>query len=810
LETKTDTLFPYWYRREEIRAPIDPLHPPSIYMMVYHQTALSYTLIGRCEILAEHVIKNPRKLMRYRLEKEDSFGKDKKSREKDAEVSPADDTSPYVLASFELVHHSKEEKEKGWHSTKQAAKFLSEDSNRDRKEGQPPQRVWRPKCQDYAFMFEAVGLRDLNLADCDHQGPFEIDLAIPRIMSDMTSDEVVNEWKKQVDKGETRAEWHEIHSLRGEKRQGDSVQFSKAGTFSHVSLPLSNQWGVPLRIRVYAVSGGSRDLLGTSFVPLASFLSKEDLQRAKTQIENPNKKKKQAQVTSLSSVPPTSTTATTLQPTDMKEAEELTGEPWEIQAQKPSQNLPRLPLPPPPWYVYDERDQSMSPDDKDDDDDDATNNPENNDVVLRPGDIDDDGNVVFDDPSATNDDRKALLSKKPTQVFVDLRPESLNASLLRTEQNYWRTDKGDDQEEEFITAQQANEEAEARAKALEEGKEVKQKPQEILTIDCYNGKEVGFASFAQSLFNLKGNSLHSRTCSIKAFARLAPLLPYDAAPSGRADNAKIIAQLNNSSQLPKVAELYGKKWTSRLYVYEANNLEPAAKGLLGRYETASPFLVIRNVSRNEDKEEQVLTTREEAVVNELNPNFFKCFDIPTTLPANNMLEIAIWDRAEGIGQDRLIGVAVMDVEKRLLEKKPEGKREPLLLRTPKSSVFAGKLFVKLDILPEEQALRQKPEEIHAPEAADYELRLVIWNTRDIRFPEEKDRDNDVDQRIIVHSNFDGEYGEDISKSTDVAWFSAQGAAEWNYRMKWRLKVPCKVPRLKFVVCPSLTHICSLV
>jgi hypothetical protein len=89
--------------------------------------------------------------------------------------------------------------------------------------------------------------------------------------------------------------------------------------------------------------------------------------------------------------------------------------------------------------------------------------------------------------------------------------------------------------------------------------------------------------------------------------------------------------------------------------------------------------------------------------------------------------------------DRLIGTAIIDVEKRLLDRRPEGKREPLLLRTPKGLAFAGKLFVKLDILPEEQALRQKPEEIHAPEAADYELRLVIWNTRDIRFPEEKDR-----------------------------------------------------------------------
>jgi hypothetical protein len=55
----------------------------------------------------------------------------------------------------------------------------------------------------------------------------------------------------------------------------------------------------------------------------------------------------------------------------------------------------------------------------------------------------------------------------------------------------------------------------------------------------------------------------------------------------------------------------------------------------------------------------------------------------------------------------------------------------------------------------------------------------------------------MDQRLSVTSNFTGQYGRDIIKWTDTAPDAAGGSADWNYRMKWRTVVPCKVPRLKF-------------
>ena len=39
----------------------------------------------------------------------------------------------------------------------------------------------------------------------------------------------------------------------------------------------------------------------------------------------------------------------------------------------------------------------------------------------------------------------------------------------------------------------------------------------------------------------------------------------------------------------------------------------------------------------------------------------------------------------------------------------------------------------------------------------------------------------------------------LPKTTDVAWDSSGGAAEWNYRMVWPVQLPCKLPRVKIAV-----------
>jgi hypothetical protein len=57
---------------------------------------------------------------------------------------------------------------------------------------------------------------------------------------------------------------------------------------------------------------------------------------------------------------------------------------------------------------------------------------------------------------------------------------------------------------------------------------------------------------------------------------------------------------------------------------------------------------------------------------------------------------------------------------------------------------------------------------------------------------------DVNQRIAATTDF-GKTRKFVQKQTDVAWNSSEGLADWNYRMKWRLKIPSKFPRIKLAM-----------
>jgi len=77
----------------------------------------------------------------------------------------------------------------------------------------------------------------------------------------------------------------------------------------------------------------------------------------------------------------------------------------------------------------------------------------------------------------------------------------------------------------------------------------------------------------------------------------------------------------------------------------------------------------------------------------------------------------------------------------------------------------------------------------------YEIRVIIWETRDIPLV----NGNSVD--IFIKCTFDptGWTEDEITKSTDTHMNSKDGKGQFNWRMKFDLKVPCEFPRLKFQV-----------
>jgi hypothetical protein len=85
----------------------------------------------------------------------------------------------------------------------------------------------------------------------------------------------------------------------------------------------------------------------------------------------------------------------------------------------------------------------------------------------------------------------------------------------------------------------------------------------------------------------------------------------------------------------------------------------------------------------------------------------------------------------------MIGSTVIDVEDRILQKLSVGEKEWRRLNNPASTTPQGKLLIRLDLLTEDQAQRQKPEVLNAPPKMEYELRLVIWSTKECRLPEDR-------------------------------------------------------------------------
>ena len=77
----------------------------------------------------------------------------------------------------------------------------------------------------------------------------------------------------------------------------------------------------------------------------------------------------------------------------------------------------------------------------------------------------------------------------------------------------------------------------------------------------------------------------------------------------------------------------------------------------------------------------------------------------------------------------------------------------------------------------------------------YEIRIVIWETREIPLVD----GDSVD--IFVRCTFDptGWSKDEVALNPDTHMSSKDGHGQFNWRMKFTLKVPCDFPRLKFQV-----------
>lgn len=262
--------------------------------------------------------------------------------------------------------------------------------------------------------------------------------------------------------------------------------------------------------------------------------------------------------------------------------------------------------------------------------------------------------------------------------------------------------------------------------------------------------------------------------------------------------------------------------------------------------TANPYPVIKvgdgvnNIQRRLIKQ---VNDRDKAMEGELNPNFLCIYELDAEFPIDNKLEVAIFDRGKAQYMDKLIGKTQIDLEarrhsdllminkislKQTLDdinnklKTHKDKKDCLLfnrdyckqverklkdieqvfppvefreLYHPQKKQCQGIIELWTEIFPEDQARKMPFSKIKTETSQVYEIRVVIWETRDVPLVD----GGKVD--IFIKCTFDptGWVEDEVTKETDTHRNSKDGHGQFNWRMKFHLKTPCEFPRLKFQV-----------
>jgi hypothetical protein len=162
----------------------------------------------------------------------------------------------------------------------------------------------------------------------------------------------------------------------------------------------------------------------------------------------------------------------------------------------------------------------------------------------------------------------------------------------------------------------------------------------------------------------------------------------------------------------------------------------------------------------------------------------------THAAGTGQLTVSVWDDPGALSRDELIGTAVIDLETRLysdfwkgMKVKPK-ERFPVF--SPSCRRPQGYLWLWVELLTPEQAAQTPMEKFLRMDPMVFELRAVVWNTKDV-IP--LDYSVFTDQAPTSDILVGGEYNDKRRQFTDVHLNSSSGEGWFNYRMKWEMTVP---------------------
>ena len=258
----------------------------------------------------------------------------------------------------------------------------------------------------------------------------------------------------------------------------------------------------------------------------------------------------------------------------------------------------------------------------------------------------------------------------------------------------------------------------------------------------------------------------------------------------------------------------------RVYVLRGYNMQPMDSNGL-----ADPYLKVR-------LGKQKANSRSRDKPKTLNPEFYECFEFNTYLPGESQLQIEVWDH-DKISKDEHIGTTVIDLEDRWFDKRwqdmghdaldqdkrllaiqqasagpdpesgdainskqldfgPRVAPKPLEMRPlwkPSSSNQQGVLQCWVDILNKDDTDRFPPVDIKPPPPEKFEMRLIVWKTRDVVAMDTVTNQNDLFVRCWMEED------DKNKQQTDCHYRCKHGKGSFNWRMKFNMELPQKFPYL---------------
>jgi len=183
--------------------------------------------------------------------------------------------------------------------------------------------------------------------------------------------------------------------------------------------------------------------------------------------------------------------------------------------------------------------------------------------------------------------------------------------------------------------------------------------------------------------------------------------------------------------------------------------------------------------------------------------FLHSFETHLVLPGPAIAKLTLKE-SHLLGRDQEIGTTAIDLEDRWysqqwndigLKVKPMEKR-----RFTKDTIAHACGFVNLwvDIMTEAEAAANPLINLKPPPPEPYELRCVVWKTKGVRtdthsFVAQATDMNDLFCRGQVEC-----HGTQLKRlESDTHWRAMYSQAEFNWRMLWKVSVPCKYMRLTF-------------